>query len=304
MQAVVTLVCIVALSISCYPLKIQSSEAVVFVGNNAANVSVGAHPEPKPSLPWVIGRRREYVPVFNTSIDVGVRVVPSLPEKLMLIDGLFADANGFVSLVALRIFCVEGGRGYRREDYFQPDFFLYDPCWTLSFVAVQKVDIHSSTFAAGISQVSKKCFSFGPSYVDNYPSAFTVDKSIGTRLGSGGGLLLKRNAVSHCFGSVRGRFRLPPNRLKGATGDQNAPNSDQEEGPVCPQWLEYFFAPRSLLRLTLGSVLFFLGAWPGRSDPFSSSRSGSAESPRLGRKRTLGVCQEVRERAFHLAAIR
>jgi hypothetical protein len=51
--------------------------------------------------------------------------------------------------------------------------------------------------------------------------------------------------------------------------DQNAPNGHQKEGPVCPHWLEYFFAPRSLFRLAIGT-----GAWPGKADSFSSSRSG------------------------------
>ena len=76
---------------------------------------------------------------------------------------------------------------------------------------------------------------------------------------------------------VLGSLGLTLDNFQSATGDPDAPNGYQNQRPVCPHWLEYFLAPRNPLRLAIGSILFFLGAWPGRRAdifrPFSASPS-------------------------------
>jgi IS1 family transposase len=205
-----------------------SSESVVFIGNNPSNVAVSVHFESKPNLPWFAGRRGEYVSVFDTPVDVGVRAVPTLAENPVLVSGSFSDTHGFISLIELRIFCVKGRRRYWRDDYFHSDFFLYDPCWTPSFVGAQQVDIHSSSLAGVVGgtldrgRVNKEYLPLSPLYVDNDPSTFTVDKSIGARLSRIGRCFLQRDAVLHGFSSPSGLFGLLGNSQK-----------SQENSPSC-----------------------------------------------------------------------
>lgn len=62
---------------------------------------------------------------------------------------------------------------------------------------------------------------------------------------------------------------LASDGLQGPGGDNDAPDSNCEQGPIRDQRRQNPFAPARLIRFAIGTLLFFCGAWPSNRDrPF------------------------------------
>jgi hypothetical protein len=112
-------------------------------------------------------------------------------------------------------------------------------------------------------------------YLNEHPRPFSVNDGFGVQQSSIGRTLLQGKAISHRLSGLSSFFRLPPNSVECTAGNQDAPDSDSNQGPIGHHRRNDPFAPIRLLRLIIGTVLFFGGAWPRKSGIFwSSSPSG------------------------------
>ncbi len=80
-------------------------------------------------------------------------------------------------------------------------------------------------------------------------------------------------SVLICLFALSGFLRLPLNSVEGAPGYQDSPYCDSNQRPVRYKGRNEPFAPLRLLRLAVGTVLLFSGAWPSSRGIFSSHRS-------------------------------
>ena len=72
--------------------------------------------------------------------------------------------------------------------------------------------------------------------------------------------LLQQNTVPSRFSGFAGSFGL-------VDEDENSPCGNGESRPIIKNWSQKVFAPVRLIRLIIGTFLFFLGAWPGDRRP-------------------------------------
>jgi hypothetical protein len=109
----------------------------------------------------------------------------------------------------------------------------------------------------------------------NNPSAFSINKGIGTGFTSLCSISCLNNGVLEVCGLSPHAKSLTSNDSKRAPCDQDSPDRDQYQRPIRYDRREELFAPSRLLRFAIGTVLFFVGAWPRERSITFRSRFGN-----------------------------